>query len=123
LLLVTPAALSALDLSGHLLTGSDRDNWTAPVMLVGEMGQFVTSRGLSVGITTPLAVIIVALIPLAALQIFYLDRLAITSDRSATADAPAVSAPPRTGTRSPPPMIGAKVVLQAPMIGRSLRGQ
>ncbi|TDD74233.1 sugar ABC transporter permease [Actinomadura darangshiensis] len=94
--------INAQGLLWPLLVGSDRDNATAPVVLVNELNQF-SRLGVSLGFVTPLAVVIVALLALVALQITYLDRLAITIDRPVTASAPGVSTPhPGAEPMTPP---------------------
>jgi hypothetical protein len=84
--------INAQDLLWPLVIGASRDSWTAPLLLTTETGRFAGAGG-SVGITTPIVVVVIALIALAALQVFYLDRLAITSDRSAAGTATGAPTP------------------------------
>ncbi|QKW35972.1 sugar ABC transporter permease [Actinomadura sp. NAK00032] len=96
--------INAQDLLWPLLVATDRDNMTAPVVLVNELNQY-SSAGVSFGFVTPLAVVVLALLVLAALQVTYLDRLAITIDRPAGIPAPDAAAPrpvpPWTGPAAP----------------------
>jgi type IV secretory pathway TrbF-like protein len=82
--------INAQSLLWPLLVGTDRDAATAPVALVRELSRYGQSE-VSVGYVTPFAVVIVALLALGALQVGYLDRLAITTDR------------PRRRATGPPP--------------------
>ncbi|WP_346044524.1 hypothetical protein [Actinomadura chokoriensis] len=94
--------INAQELLWPLLVGTSRDNMTAPVALVGQLGQY-SGPGASLGFVTPLAVIVLALLVLAALQVAYLDRLAITVDRPAGAPAPGPTAgAPHPGAPSAP---------------------
>ncbi|MEO3828788.1 hypothetical protein [Actinomadura sp. B10D3] len=96
--------INAQSLLWPLLVGARRDNATVPVALANDLGQFSRSD-VPIGPATPLIVVIVALLALAALQITYLDRLAITTDRPAEPSAPGVSTPDPEPT-SPPDMPG-----------------
>ncbi|NED52007.1 hypothetical protein G3I24_14030, partial [Micromonospora aurantiaca] len=89
--------INAQDLLWPLLVATDDDNMTAPVVLVSELNQY-SGPDVSLGFVTPLAVLVLALLVLAALQVTYLDRLAITVDRPTGAPAPAQNVPlPRPG--------------------------
>ncbi|MEU5993297.1 hypothetical protein ABZ806_30375, partial [Spirillospora sp. NPDC047418] len=89
--------INAQELLWPLLVGTSRDTMTAPVALVSQLGQY-SAPGVSLGFATPLAVLVLALLVLAALQVAYLDRLTITVDRPAEAPAPALgAATPRPG--------------------------
>ncbi|MEU5992950.1 hypothetical protein ABZ806_28625, partial [Spirillospora sp. NPDC047418] len=89
--------INAQELLWPLLVGTSRDTMTAPVALVSQLGQY-SAPGVSLGFVTPLAVLVLALLVLATLQVAYLDRLTITVDRPAEAPAPALgAATPRPG--------------------------
>jgi hypothetical protein len=79
--------INAQSLLWPLLVGTDRDGATAPVALVRELSRYGQSE-VSVGFVTPFAVVVVALLALGALQVGYLDRLAITTDRPRRAASP-----------------------------------
>lgn len=91
--------INAQSLLWPLVVSPAQKNPAAPVVLLREMSQFGQFEG-SVGFVTPLAVVVVALLALAALQIGYLDRLAITTDRPAKTPAPGMSIP-HTGANPP----------------------
>lgn len=83
------------------LTATSPHDQTAPVALMVSASTFLGVGG-SVGVTTPVVAVVLALIALAALQIFYLDRLVIVSGRPDEARTP-WPAPPYPAWQQPPP--------------------
>lgn len=96
------ALVGAQGLLWPLLMGSESEQWTAPVALVSRAAVYA-AMGPSVGSTTPLVAVILALIVLAVLQILYLDRLAILAGRpDEIEEDPHKVAPPQHWAPMPP---------------------
>ncbi|MGI8332495.1 carbohydrate ABC transporter permease [Actinomadura scrupuli] len=102
--------LGAHGLLWPLLVGSDPDDQTAPVALFQELGAFGL-REPSTGLVTPILVVVVVFLVLAALQVLYLDRLVISTGPAGEAtDPPKRTVPPMPqphwpgpGAYGPPP--------------------
>ncbi|MDX3102983.1 sugar ABC transporter permease [Nonomuraea angiospora] len=75
------ALMNAQDLLWPLLVAQKPALFTAPVAQMAQLGSFSAAKP-DVGAATPLLVVAVALIAVVAAQLLYLDRLAITTNRS-----------------------------------------
>ncbi|MEU8251245.1 hypothetical protein [Nonomuraea sp. NPDC048916] len=82
------ALANAQDLLWPLLTAHDPGLATAPVALLRQLSDFRAATP-DAGLTTPLAVLLVALAALVAAQLLYLDRLVITTGISSHSRTPA----------------------------------
>jgi hypothetical protein len=116
------ALLGAQGLLWPRLVATSPRTWTVPVTLLAQQAQFGVG-GPAIRAATPIVVIVLALIALGALQIFYLDRLVIsTGSADGDTDAPPPwprrqpagpsygpggYGPPQPGTYGPPPQPGA----------------
>ncbi|WP_188188148.1 hypothetical protein [Nonomuraea sp. SYSU D8015] len=76
------ALLNAQDLLWPLLVAVKPALHTAPVAQVNQLSRFGAPGSLDVGAATPLLVIVVALLAAVAAQLFYLDRLALSTNDS-----------------------------------------
>ncbi|GAA4631570.1 hypothetical protein GCM10023196_061520 [Actinoallomurus vinaceus] len=86
-----------------LVTGG-AGNRTAPLELTNRVSQFFTANA-QVGLTTPIVAVVLVFIALAALQIFYLDRLVITTGPDEEAVGMPVAAQ-QPGWPAPAPALG-----------------
>ncbi|GAA0363293.1 hypothetical protein NE235_23040 [Actinoallomurus spadix] len=84
------------------LTGDRPGTRTAPIELILQIQQTFRVNA-NVGLTTPVVVVVLALIALAALQILYLDRLVITTGPDEDAGGMARFVPPAGVSRFAPP--------------------
>ncbi|MGI5289292.1 hypothetical protein ACQEVF_38970 [Nonomuraea polychroma] len=75
------ALVNAQDLLWPLLVAQQPELFTAPVALLNELTAFGTTSP-AVGATTPLLVVVVALAAVVAVQLLYLDRLAVSTNGS-----------------------------------------
>ncbi|WP_329235855.1 hypothetical protein OG417_30530 [Actinoallomurus sp. NBC_01490] len=74
------------------IVGTTPESRTAPIAVLADLRGYTSNP--SVGAATPLLVVIVLFLALGALQIFYLDRLVITTGPAGDAEADARSLPP-----------------------------
>ncbi|MFG1710091.1 hypothetical protein ACFLIM_43680 [Nonomuraea sp. M3C6] len=75
------ALMNAQDLLWPLLVAQKSELFTAPVAQMAQLGGFTVATP-DVGAATPLVVVVVALVAAVAAQVFYLDRLAVTTNGS-----------------------------------------
>jgi hypothetical protein len=97
-----------------LLVSTDPDTQTAPIALFKQLSQFGFGT-MATGIATPLVLVVLLFLALAALQVFYLDRLVITTgsageagDTPGGALVPAARPWPGPGGYGPPPRYAAR---------------